>query len=179
MERQVQLSLRDRILEKPYSEWKFEENGLSVYTHPLDEDLILRPKIVIRKGVLVGDMDFIPNGNMFYSPHERSASILEGLTGFNKFFKECAVKNPQPRFLKGATNYHMAKFALNLGFETLTDGLENEKNELIIFGKTEDVKETFYQRVSSLPRGFIVKLEERVSREDEHYRLLSGLTKRE
>lgn len=128
--------------------WVFKSHGFNIAVQPAG------PYITRHYGMtpntLAGEVDFTPNGRSEFTPENMSENILAYLVGFQKFFTTVDQGKPEPVFLYGKTNKHMAQFAARFGFTHRHDGRSNtpDGTNYRVFGSTQVVRDSLDLLVS-------------------------------
>ncbi|MDE2025851.1 MAG: hypothetical protein KGJ07_05120 [Patescibacteria group bacterium] len=153
--------------EPRFTPWSFKQYGLEIQvTYSQTERTYLKGQkaVVIPAGVGVGIVDFMPGDNgelgprygmVGFEPEHKTFALVNLLRGMEAFLQEMERMQeagedfikPEYFIPKTRTNYHMAKFAIGLGFmsnDTLNPFAAD--NELV--GRFEDIERAYHELTS-------------------------------
>lgn len=168
------VTARNSVIEEPViydddGKIQFISSGLYAQLNNMDTDMSIElpdeSSLEIRRGTIVGQIDFLPFGNeeRNYIEGTRTIAVAKALEAFREFFRKVEDPNkpspekplPYPEYLLGFTNPRMAHFARRLGFQIF-----GQEPALLVLGNTDIVR----QRVDEYANRYD-KLAARSSRE--------------
>lgn len=158
-------------LEKEKDKMRFSCYGLNVQIGHTVSPIIFHQTeddtITITPDMVVGVIDFTPNGLEDYKSGYQTLSLAHAIQGLRTFFelypsdRSKGWETEQPEYLFGVTNERMAKFATRFGFSMEYNQLFQEYQ---VIGNFDTVKEQFTKLMEQKPK-MVGDLMERALRE--------------